>query len=130
MCSAQNIFNNQQVLLWQCKAGGGGWRRWGVMMPDDDGRFGVPSSLNDDNDGAEEDEAAIDIDINDDKREDATTRSLSVCQDDITMMMSKSLSLLVHRPPPCGGLPLQREKLDHASVAPMPLHLSRFTTRE
>ena len=115
-------------LLWQCKAGGGGVAQMG--SDDAHGGFGVPSSLNDDDDGAEEDEAAIDIDINDDKREDATTRSLSVCQDDITMMMSKSLSLLVHCPPPCRGLPLQREKLDHASVAPMPLHLSRFTTRE
>ena len=29
MCSAQNIFNNQQVLLWQCKAGGGGVAQMG-----------------------------------------------------------------------------------------------------
>jgi len=73
------------------------------------GGRGGGSSLNDDDDGADEDEATIDIDIDDDKREDFTTRSLSVCQDDVTVMMGKSPPLLAHRPPPCRGLPLQRD---------------------
>ena len=62
------------------------------------------SSLNDDEDGAEEDDVAIDID--DHKSEDFATGSLLIHWDEAATMMDVPPPLLTRCPPPRRGLPL------------------------
>ena len=65
------------------------------------------TSFNDDDDGAEEDKAAINFDDN--KREDLAMRLLPIGCDNATTMMDARPPLLACRPSPCQELPLQRD---------------------
>ena len=88
---AQNIFNNQQWLDAVMKGSGGV-----AQMGGNDNRFQrwKVSSLNNDNDGAGEDETAVHMDDN--KREDFATGLLLIFWDNTAMMMDS--------PPPTHAL--------------------------
>ena len=86
---AQNIFNNQQPLV-AAREGSGGVVQMGGN--DNQRRWRKAFSLNNKNDGAEEDEAAIGMDNN--KREDFATGSLLIRCDSAAMMMDALPQLL------------------------------------
>ncbi len=65
------------------------------------------SSLNDDDDGAEEDEVAVDIKAK--TREDFATGSSTIHQDNAATMIDESTHLLFRHPPPHRGFLIQRD---------------------